>query len=80
MRARKPNDLDSAEAFRIPDAAARYSLGANVLFEAIKRGELEASKIGDSQRSPVIVTRISLERWIASRRIRPQPVASKVAA
>ena len=79
MRKRSPNDLAAAEAYRVPDAAALYSLGANVLFDAIKRGELEASKIGDAPRSPVIVTRVSIERWIASRRIRPQPVAPKAA-
>jgi hypothetical protein len=71
MRKRRSNDLGSAEAFRIPDAAARYSVGTNVLRDAIKRGELEASKLGDAPRSPVIIRRVKIEEWIESRRIRP---------
>ena len=31
MRKRNPNDLNAAEAFRLPDAAKLKSVGANVL-------------------------------------------------
>jgi hypothetical protein len=72
LRKRNPTDLNTAEAFRIPDAARLYSVGANVFFDAIRRGELEASKLGDSPRSPVIATRAAIERYLAARRIRPQ--------
>jgi len=43
----------------------------------IKRGELEASKLGDAPRSPVIVTRAALERYIESKRIKPQTTPSE---
>jgi hypothetical protein len=76
MRKRNPNDLDKAEAFRVPDAAARYSVGANVFFDAIRRGELEASKLGNAPRSPVVVTRAAIERYLAAKRIKPQHAES----
>ena len=80
MRKRNPNDLNAAEAFRLPDAAKLKSVGANVLRDAIKRGELEASKLGDAPRSPVIVTRAALERYIESKRIKPQTTPAEKAA
>lgn len=79
MRKRNPTDLTTAEAFRVPDAAMLYSVGANVFFDAIRRGELEASKLGDAPRSPVVVTRAAIEKYLASKRIKPQhtePVAA----
>ncbi len=71
MRKRNPTNLAAAEAFRVPDAASLYSVGANVFFDAIRRGELEASKLGDSPRSPVVVTRAAIERYLVARRIKP---------
>ncbi len=71
MRKRNRSDLSTVHAFRIPDAAAAYSIGANVLFNAIRNGELVASKLGNAPRSPVIVTREAIERYIESRRIKP---------
>jgi hypothetical protein len=70
VRKRKANNLAAAEAFRIPDAGQVFSIGGSVIFAAIKKGELVASKLGDAPRSPVIVTRKAVEEWIKKRRIR----------
>lgn len=75
-RKRNPTDLETAEAFRLPDAARAYSVGENLLREAIKDGRLEASKLGDSPRSPVVVTRRAMERLLESSRIRPEKAAA----
>jgi len=72
VRKRNPTDLNLAEAFRVPDAAQRYSLSYSVLFAAIKSGKLEASKMGEAPRSPVIVTKAAMERYVDSCRIKPQ--------
>ena len=71
-RKRSPTDLDIAEALRLPDAARCYSVGQNTLRNAISAGKLEASKLGDSPRSPLVVTRRAMDQYLESCRVRPQ--------
>lgn len=65
------DDLQQCEAFRIPQAATSYNVGEQVVRKAIERGELQASKLGDSPRSPIVITRRAMERWLDSRRMQP---------
>ena len=71
MRKRKPNDLVKAFALRVPEAASLYGVGADTLFRAIQRGELEASKLGIAARSPVVVTHEAMTRLLKLYRVKP---------
>jgi predicted DNA-binding transcriptional regulator AlpA len=69
---RKRHKLENVEAFRIPDAVRAYSVGASTIYGAIKNGELAASKLGTSPRSPVVITRAAIEQWLERGRIKPR--------
>lgn len=57
---------------RITGRLQESIIGGSKLREAIRRGDLEASKLGDSPRSPVVVTHAAIERWLESHRVEPQ--------
>jgi excisionase family DNA binding protein len=71
MRKRSAS-LPNPDAYRVDELARRLSVGAGVINKAIRTGELEASKLGDAPRSPVVITREAMQRWLDSKRIRPQ--------
>ena len=54
-RKRAPAD-PSATGHRVEGIAAKYSIGVSTVRKLIATGQLEASKFGDSPRSPVVVT------------------------
>lgn len=76
MRKRAPTDTTLARALRIPDAARLHSVGEQVLFDAIRRGELKAAKLGDAPRSPVVTTPQWIDEYLHLRLIRPTAEAA----
>ena len=75
--ARKRNPLDpNAVSGRVPDVARRYGIGTGTVSDAIRTGELPASKLGHSPRSPLVIFFADADRWIESYRIRQQRTAS----
>jgi len=57
--------------WRIDELARRLHVSASVIREAIKSGELTASKLGSKLRSPVVVEESAVQEWLALKRISP---------
>ena len=80
MRARKPTDVSSAVALRLPDAAALCSISTSTVRAAVKRGELKAIRVGTGRpRSPLLVRRTDLDDWLTAREM-PAPAPAPAPA
>jgi hypothetical protein len=71
MRTRKEADAADAQAFRLDQIARRNNIGTSVVRSEIRKGKLEASKLGDQPRSPTVVTKEAEQKWLATRRVKP---------
>lgn len=71
MRKTTQYDPAEVEAIRVPQIAKENSCGQSIVWAAIRKGELEAFKLGDYRTSPVVATREAIRRWRESHRYKP---------